>query len=537
MDIDSVDTKHFVIPPDEDFICVICNSVIVKPHSCKDGHSFCYNCIVHWLKTNNTCPCDRKELTIDALSFNRPLNNFKMKLKVWCVNHHFGGVQEVVDIKKKRKKGYVFADSVNTNKDASMLECNWMGSLSEMESHLANDCEYAEISCDYEGCKTSIPRRRLEEHQEDCKFRPFECPYCNITIQFKSKPAHMKSCDRLKESCELDCGAMIEKRERDEHREVCPMVQVSCSYCAMGCMAKVCRRDFSSHMSESASDHTHLIFQRMIQLAADNDSQTERFKDILADNAALHDKIDHFKVDKLELPIDSSTSDAQIARLNQIESDNSVLLNKVIQLESDKSALLTDLNSCVDRLNQVETDNTDLRSRVLELESHKLALETSAVATRAETNIHWKIAHFVEKFDALGDGKYMFSASTPSIFINEGKYEFKLGIKQNELNISVYIFDATTAGTRDECVSVYPILMYGSSITLEHPSGNLDKAVTLKFPPEDKITSARHGRGSNSFLTIQNCKENFCFPDGSIRITAAVRISVSVPPVLVLTNT
>lgn len=77
---DNVEVEDFIIQPiSRNFICVICESVLVKPMCCHEGHSYCNACIRTWLSLKNVCPVDRGSLTQENLTYNRPLENVSLQ--------------------------------------------------------------------------------------------------------------------------------------------------------------------------------------------------------------------------------------------------------------------------------------------------------------------------------------------------------------------------------------------------------------------------------------------------------------------------
>ena len=70
-----MDFDEFVEPVNENFVCGICEGVVVKPMCCREGHSYCEGCINRWLTEKSECPVDRSRLTKENLYHNRPLEN------------------------------------------------------------------------------------------------------------------------------------------------------------------------------------------------------------------------------------------------------------------------------------------------------------------------------------------------------------------------------------------------------------------------------------------------------------------------------
>ncbi len=72
-----MDTEEFVDPVNENFLCGICEGVLIRPMCCKEGHSYCHGCITPWLAQKAECPMDRSRLTEATLTHNRSLENVR----------------------------------------------------------------------------------------------------------------------------------------------------------------------------------------------------------------------------------------------------------------------------------------------------------------------------------------------------------------------------------------------------------------------------------------------------------------------------
>ena len=75
------DLVDFVDPVDENFICGICEGILVKPMCCREGHSYCESCINRWLSEKPECPVDRSRLTLETLTYMRPLENVRLPVR------------------------------------------------------------------------------------------------------------------------------------------------------------------------------------------------------------------------------------------------------------------------------------------------------------------------------------------------------------------------------------------------------------------------------------------------------------------------
>ena len=81
----------------DEFICGICLEVFVNPvvtQCCQQ--SYCSECIHNWLSDNNTCPNDRKELSLEGVGrAPRLVYNLLNKMQVKC-DFYGNGCESVV---------------------------------------------------------------------------------------------------------------------------------------------------------------------------------------------------------------------------------------------------------------------------------------------------------------------------------------------------------------------------------------------------------------------------------------------------------
>ena len=75
------EVEDFLLPLDPDFMCAICEGVLVKPMCCREGHPYCDECIQTWLINKSECPMKCGPLIPEMLSYNRPLEKVDGSLK------------------------------------------------------------------------------------------------------------------------------------------------------------------------------------------------------------------------------------------------------------------------------------------------------------------------------------------------------------------------------------------------------------------------------------------------------------------------
>jgi hypothetical protein len=134
-----------------DYICPINFGVLNNPVTDNCGHTFCNHCLNHFLKTSSKCPFT---------------DNTIIKSEV------------------------MRADSLQASIQKSFVRCyhkscEWKGILSELFSHLSNQCEFQIIECREENCKEKFLRRDCSTHNKICKFKSLSCEYCQSQMELQ----------------------------------------------------------------------------------------------------------------------------------------------------------------------------------------------------------------------------------------------------------------------------------------------------------------------------------------------------------------
>ena len=124
--------------------CAICLNLCQNAveSGCSNGHVFCNSCLMMWFDTSNNrrCPADRQQSNqVTKSAFvDRQIRQSKIK---WLHSNH--------------------NNSSNDNGNSSQY-CKWEGCVSEIESHLLNDCLFAKLKCDY--CSKKFTKHQLSSH-------------------------------------------------------------------------------------------------------------------------------------------------------------------------------------------------------------------------------------------------------------------------------------------------------------------------------------------------------------------------------------
>jgi len=129
------DAVRFQGEVDEELICPICSSVLEDPRLAPEcEHAFCADCIHEWLSRQQTCPVDRRSISIAELKpVPRILKNLLSRLEIRCDNESYG--------------------------------CTTVVKLDILHMHL-KECEHnpkKPVACTL-GCGITVPKDEMVEH-------------------------------------------------------------------------------------------------------------------------------------------------------------------------------------------------------------------------------------------------------------------------------------------------------------------------------------------------------------------------------------
>ena len=146
--IQGLDEERFVSKVDQNFLCLICLSVLRDPVLCpRNHHCFCRACITRHLENFRRCPTCADNLTVRTLAEpQRVLKDYLNELNIHCI-HKNRGCQEIVQ-------------------------------LQHLERH-ETSCGFMPVVCSNEGCDVTVNKRDLIHHQSEvCEFRKVKCHSC-----------------------------------------------------------------------------------------------------------------------------------------------------------------------------------------------------------------------------------------------------------------------------------------------------------------------------------------------------------------------
>lgn len=228
----------FVDDPPDDTICQICRLVARDPSQMDCcGRIYCDSCLDQLSEYSSTwlnCPNCRR----DGKRFRDHRSDRQIKsLKIMCSEASQG--------------------------------CDWVGTMSELSTHIQKECCYAKVMCPHSECTKRVMASELQQHiKNECPYRSHECPDCGVTGPYETiMTTHREDCPAVAVECPNGCEiGGITRGSLEDHRSVCLMETISCSYADVGCEALMMRKDMDVHKAESIALHLSLAMETVVSL-------------------------------------------------------------------------------------------------------------------------------------------------------------------------------------------------------------------------------------------------------------------------------
>ena len=323
------------------YLCSICEDVLVKPHQCKEGHMYCYNCIDNWLKEEEYCPVCIQGMTKAELAKCLVLDNLVGQLKVRC-EHNVASIDENMPppkkrsktskkggreweesktntddendhssgpnpSSKKRKKG---AASTDKQKGCENNYCDWQGLLCELDHHLESDCSFIPTRCPYakNGCRLKIQLRNVDSHAETCPYQHVVCQVCNRNgICLGDMTDHLEVCEMVLVNCKNGCPESHLRCDTHAHEAVCPEALIICPFVRHGCndIKEMTRRENDVHQMEAATYHSNIVAETLTKLDKEMTLTSQTLLDLKASMNIDQVQMQQMLLDLIELRNDS----------------------------------------------------------------------------------------------------------------------------------------------------------------------------------------------------------------------------------------
>ncbi|XP_046863268.1 TNF receptor-associated factor 5-like, partial [Xenia sp. Carnegie-2017] len=206
--------------------CSICKLPLRNPHQTSCGHRFCESCIKNVIENGDQkCPEDGTVLTLEDIFPDTFCNREILDQHCYCRNKSLG--------------------------------CKWTGMFRAEKDH-QKECLYVEQTCPNNGCELRLLRRDLEEHMaKDCKFKKIPCQYSLSICELLNE--HLETtCPNFPLDCPI-CGQKVLRCNMETHLlNDCPKAESSCLLFP-DCNFQGSRSDLKKHMSEKQITHVTML--------------------------------------------------------------------------------------------------------------------------------------------------------------------------------------------------------------------------------------------------------------------------------------
>eukprot|EP01112_Ceratiomyxa_fruticulosa_P011375 TRINITY_DN3081_c0_g1_i1.p1 TRINITY_DN3081_c0_g1~~TRINITY_DN3081_c0_g1_i1.p1 ORF type:complete len:217 (+),score=6.22 TRINITY_DN3081_c0_g1_i1:281-931(+) len=113
--------------------------------------------------------------------------------------------------------------------------CSWIDSLSKLDSHLSNECNFHPLPCPNWRCNKKFVRTELEIHVKECEHRSCPCTHCKENIPFLEAGDHYAVCSSFPVCCPSECCSIMPRSSLEKHRRYCLSGIVQCPWSCFGC--------------------------------------------------------------------------------------------------------------------------------------------------------------------------------------------------------------------------------------------------------------------------------------------------------------
>ena len=142
--------------------------------------------------------------------------------------------------------------------------------LGELETHLDPDqdnCQYVDIKCPL-NCKVAVPKIELEQHLiHECSLREYVCQHCNFKATYEEVvEKHLPMCGYVPLECPNRCGVSCDREMMEDHRKICRLEEVKCTFGDVGCTEQLKREEEEGHIRAYSQKHVVLMKEQFQQL-------------------------------------------------------------------------------------------------------------------------------------------------------------------------------------------------------------------------------------------------------------------------------
>ncbi|XP_063059029.1 TNF receptor-associated factor 5 isoform X2 [Engraulis encrasicolus] len=322
----SARTLRFVERIGDQYMCPVCNTVVLNPHQAGCGHIFCYQCIQALLdsKSSPKCPLDSIPIKAEEVFQDNCCKRELLNLEVYCTN---------------------------------ASHCTHKTTLSHLQDHL-KCCEYESVQCSNQGCTDALQRKDLQDHlRNGCVFRLELCTHCKKPYTLALLKKHEQSvCPEAKVECPRKCGHLIKRNKLHEHAVECPEEEIDCSYRRYGCITRAKRAVVQVHESTEFNQHVLLVLES-------NGKLEKQVEELQQDLVRRHSVLQNHSLLVSTLDREVSKCDRTLSALScSLEQQRECVSGVQQQLQSLRCVLGPDLGQ--EQLRSLKASLDALRQRV-----------------------------------------------------------------------------------------------------------------------------------------------------------------------------
>lgn len=242
---------------DERFLCCTCSSL--TPMGLKDGkgHLFCLACTRAHTDSENqfTCSqCGWQSLTNNMTTNTQDWSSLEEEL-AFCPN-----MDEACSFQGAFRDVLLHYNLCGLKRKVQCSLCGSLHPRKKLGDHMKEDCPKRVLDCVF--CGEDMEADQKEKHEEDCRYRPGQCPYCDKSF---------------------DTFAQLE----DEHYPDCGSMPISCSFKPLGCDVLQSRDAMDKHDHDV---HRDIIVKEICGLKETNKELQEGMQDIKTSLSELENK-------------------------------------------------------------------------------------------------------------------------------------------------------------------------------------------------------------------------------------------------------
>ncbi len=159
--------------------------------------------------------------------------------------------------------------------------CSEQVKLESIVAHVSG-CDYQTMMCT-NSCGRRLLKKQLQNHlMNTCSHRIIQCQYCAARHQHNQVLYHYQMCLEFPQICANRCEQLgLKRKDMDNHKEICPLEMVKCTFYEVGCTHCGQRKDLAAHVKENIENHLSLTMAahlKLLKAHSELKQQVERMK-------------------------------------------------------------------------------------------------------------------------------------------------------------------------------------------------------------------------------------------------------------------